>query len=100
MEYWCGVEPSVVAEEVADYVLGEIGESGYVKMVKRVWKHTGIELTANLIRKIYANDIRKKFNGKLTNELEACNKLDHNIGVHNTDYIIYFKDEGTGLIVP
>lgn len=67
-----------------------IENSGYTKMVKRVWKHKGWELTSSLIRKLYACEIRTEHKGKLEYEIQACKKLDHSLGVHNTDYIVYF----------
>ena len=75
--------------EAIDTLLS-IENSGYTKMVKRVWKHKGWELTSSLIRKLYACEIRTEHKGKLEYEIEACKKLDHSLGVHNTDYIVYF----------
>lgn len=68
----------------------DIQDSGYTKLVRRIWKHKGYELTPSLIRKLYATEIRQKYKGKLQEELKACEVLDHKIGVHNTDYVIYF----------
>lgn len=68
----------------------DIENSGYTKLVKRVWKHKGWELTSSLIRKLYATEVRMEHKGKLEYEIQACEKLDHSMAVHNTDYIIYF----------
>ncbi len=64
--------------------------SGYTKLIKRIWKHKKLELTSSLIRKLYATEIRMEHKGKLEEELKACEKLDHSIEVHNKEYILYF----------
>ena len=79
----------LLSKEMGDKLI-EIENSGYTKLVKRVWKHKGLELTSSLIRKLYATEIRQEHKGKLTEEIKACEKLDHSIQVHNSDYIIYF----------
>jgi len=68
-----------------------ISGPGYCSMLKRVWAHMDIKMTSTLIRKTFAIDIRKKHGGKLKEEIEACNILDHGMGVHNTNYILFFE---------
>ena len=65
--------------------------SGYCSMLKRVWTHMDLEMTSTLIRKIFAIDIRKEHGGKLTEEMKACDVLDHGIVVHNTNYVLFFE---------
>ncbi len=85
LNWWLKIHPDAMNNKLLD-----ISESGYSKMVKRVWKHKDIELTSSLIRKLYACEVRKEHKGKLEKEIEACEKLDHSLSVHNTDYILYF----------
>ena len=40
---------------------------------------------------LYAIDIRKQHKGKMTEEIAACEVLDHSQGTHNLDYVIYFE---------
>ena len=85
LNWWLKIHPDAMNNKIFD-----ISESGYSKMVKRVWKHINLELTSSLIRKLYACEVRKEHNGKLEKEIEACAKLDHSLSVHNTDYVLYF----------
>lgn len=64
--------------------------SGYTKLIKRIWKHKKLELTSSLIRKLYATEVRMEHKGKMSEELKACEKLDHSLEVHNKEYILYF----------
>ena len=68
-----------------------ISGSGYCAMLKRVWAHKNINMTSTLVRKLFSIDIRKKYNGKLSEEVKACEKLDHGLHVHNTNYILFFE---------
>lgn len=68
-----------------------MSESNYCQILKTLWSHIGLCLTSTSIRKVYANDVRRLYNGKLTEELVACEKLDHNKQVHDTNYILYFE---------
>lgn len=67
-----------------------MSEPNYCNLVKRVWAHLGLDLTSTLVRKVYAMDVRKQYNGKLTEEMKACVKLDHSKSVHDTNYIVFF----------
>lgn len=69
---------------------GEMTSSNYGTLLKKCWEHKKLNLTSTLIRKVYAIDIRQKYKGKLTAELEACEKLDHSLDVHNKSYVIHF----------
>ena len=62
----------------------------YIQLVKRCWQHMDIIMTSTLIRKLFAIDIRKQFNGKLSEEKKACDKLDHSLAVHNSNYVLFF----------
>jgi hypothetical protein len=68
-----------------------ISGSGYCAMLKRVWSHKNINMTSTLIRKIFSIDVRKEHNGKMEAELKACEKLDHGLHVHNSNYILFFE---------
>jgi hypothetical protein len=68
-----------------------ITNGGYVQLVKRCWQHMDLILTSTLIRKVFAIDIRNQFNGKLTEEKKACEKLDHSLAVHNNNYVLFFE---------
>ena len=74
---------------------GDINENisgaGYCAMLKRVWAHMDIQMTSTLIRKIFAIDIRKEHGGKMTEEIKACEKLDHSLSVHNASYVLFFE---------
>jgi len=68
-----------------------ITNGGYVQLVKRCWQHMDLTLTSTLIRKVFAIDIRNQFNGKITEEKKACEKLDHSLAVHNNSYVLFFE---------
>ena len=70
--------------------LDTMSSANYVGLVKRVWKHMDLDLTSTLIRKVYAMDIRTQYNGKLSEEMKACVKLDHSKQIHDTNYIVFF----------
>ena len=67
-----------------------MSEPNYCNLVKRVWRHLDLDLSSTLIRKVYAMDIRRKYGGKLTEEMKACIKLDHSKSVHDSNYIIFY----------
>jgi len=69
---------------------GCMSDANYVGLVKRVWKHMDLDLTSTLIRKVYAMDIRTQYNGKLSEEMKACVKLDHSKQIHDSNYIVFF----------
>jgi hypothetical protein len=69
---------------------GCMSDANYVGLVKRVWKHMDLDLTSTLIRKVYAMDIRTQYNGKLSEEMKACVKLDHSKAIHDSNYIVFF----------
>ncbi len=69
---------------------GCMSDANYVGLVKRVWEHMDLELTSTLIRKVYAMDIRTQYNGKLSEEMKACVKLDHSKAIHDSNYIVFF----------
>ncbi len=69
---------------------GEISNSTYTQLLKTIWEHIGLELTSTLIRKIYAKEVNVDNNGKLLEELMACDKLDHSLGTHTKNYILHF----------
>jgi len=72
-------------------ISSNISGAGYCAMLKRVWAHMKIEMTSTLIRKLFSIDIRKQYGGKLIEEIKACEKLDHSLGVHNSNYILFFE---------
>ena len=65
--------------------------SSYSQLVGRIWADKYKNISSTQIRKMYATEIRKKYGGKLVEEEKACEVLDHSIGVHNTNYVIYFS---------
>ena len=67
-----------------------MSESMYNQYLSNIWTHKGKTLNSTLIRKVYANDVRREHNGKMTEELKACDKLDHSKKVHDSNYILYF----------
>lgn len=71
------------------YSLTPMTEANYCQLIKRIWAPKW-ELTSTLIRKIYAGDVRTEHKGKLTEENKACEWLDHNKKVHDTNYILFF----------
>lgn len=68
----------------------ELHSHEYTNLMKKVWEHKDLTMTSTLIRKLYAIHIRRKFNGKKTAEMKACEVLDHSMEVHNNSYVIYF----------
>mgnify|MGYP003644133770 CR=1 FL=1 len=75
-----------------DYIADKNGKnpldsSTVTRLINKMWEP--MYVSANTIRKIYANDVRKKHKGKLSEEMEACSKLDHGMTVHNSNYIKY-----------
>ena len=69
-----------------------ISSSHYSQLFKEIWKHKNLSLTTTQLRKIYAMDIRDKYNGNLLKEKEACEKLDHSDSTHNLHYILDFTN--------
>tara|TARA_R110002153_G_scaffold156450_1_gene308444 strand:- start:2174 stop:3154 length:981 start_codon:yes stop_codon:yes gene_type:complete len=70
---------------------GDISNSTYTQLIKTIWgEQLGLELTSTLIRKVYAKEVNVKNNGKITEELKACDKLDHTLGTHTKNYILHF----------
>ena len=73
---------------VLDYF--RLHQLNYLQYLNAVWATAGLTMTSTLIRKVYANDIRREHNGKLTEEDKACKKLDHSKKVHDTNYVLFF----------
>ena len=71
--------------------LDSMSSSNYTYLFKKIWEHQKLELTSTSLRKLYAIDIRKQHKGKMTEEIAACEVLDHSQGTHNLDYVIYFE---------
>ena len=65
----------------------ELETSTITRLINKVFEP--LYVSANTIRKIYANDVRKKSKGKMTDEMVACSKLDHSLDEHNKHYIKY-----------
>ena len=75
-----------------DYIADRQGKkaletSTITRIINKVFEP--LYVSANTIRKIYANDVRKKSKGKMTDEMVACSKLDHSLQEHNKHYIKY-----------
>ena len=68
----------------------ELHSHEYTNLMKKVWEHKNLTMTSTLIRKLYAIHIRRKFKGKKTAEMKACDVLDHSMEVHNNCYVLYF----------